>query len=160
MRVRVAAVAAVLAVTLSGCVTLGRPEAPYGGPPVPVETVVGDMTSAFAEAGVALTRMPQEYLSIECHEYLYAEHDAATADAVLKDAFKRAEGRGWKVLPPYAEGGHSLRKANWTAHAQPLTRTAGEPTTAVSFILQCDGGMSKKQPGSASTAPAPSSPAP
>lgn len=165
MRVGPAAIAAVVTVaTVSGCVNpladLGPLEETYSGPPTSAETAVADLTSALAEAGIQVQRMPQEHIAIECHEYLSAEHESATADAAVRDAFERAGTRGWRTVRPAMTGGHSLRKANWTAHTGWVAPVEGEPTTAVAVSLQCDRGTSKKLPGTASTGPASPSPGP
>ncbi|MFF4318776.1 hypothetical protein [Streptomyces sp. NPDC001568] len=158
----IAAVMAVAAATVSGCVNpladLGPLEERYSGPPISAETAVADLTSALAEAGIQVRRMPQEHIAIECHEYLSAEHESATADAAVRDAFDKAGSRGWRTVAPAITGGHSLRKANWTAHTGWVAPVEGEPTTAVAVSLQCDGGTSKKPPGTASTGPASPSP--
>ncbi|MFD9455775.1 hypothetical protein ACFWBC_22140 [Streptomyces sp. NPDC059985] len=153
-----AAVAVVSLTTVSGCANpladLGPLEERYSGPPMTADTAVADLTSALAEAGVQVRRTPQEHIAIECHEYLSAEHAAGTADAAARDAFEKAGTRGWRTVPAALPGGRSLRKANWTAHTARITPVAGEPTTAVAVALQCDGGTSKKPPGTASTGPA------
>ncbi|MDA5282868.1 hypothetical protein ACWGHM_08585 [Streptomyces sp. NPDC054904] len=162
MRVGLTAVAVALALVsmtaVSGCVNpladLGPLEERYSGPPMTADAAVADLTSALAEAGIQVRRMPQEYLVIECHEYLSAEHATDTADAAAQDAFEKAKARGWRTVPPALPGGRSLRKANWTAHAASIAPVAGEPTTSVSVGLQCDGGTSKKLPGTESTGPA------
>ncbi|MGW7312439.1 hypothetical protein [Streptomyces sp. NPDC054865] len=162
MRVGLAAVAVALAVVsmtaVSGCVNpladLGPLEERYSGPPMTADAAVADLTSALADAGIQVRRMPQEYIAIECHEYLSAEHATDTADAAAQDAFEKAKARGWRSVPPALPGGRSLRKANWTAHAASIAPVTGEPTASVSVGLQCDGGTSKKPPGTASTGPA------
>ncbi|MEU9027585.1 hypothetical protein AB0D46_08610 [Streptomyces sp. NPDC048383] len=168
MRVGPAAIAVmvtvVTATTVSGCVKpladLGPIEERYSGPPISAETAVADLTAALAEAGIQVRRMPQEYIAIGCHEYLSAEHESATADAAVRDAFAKAGPRGWRTVPPAITGGQSLRKANWTAHTGWVAPVEGEPTTSVAVSLQCDGGTSKKPPGTEPSGPASPSPRP
>ncbi|MEW2631412.1 hypothetical protein AB0903_07065 [Streptomyces sp. NPDC048389] len=156
----------VLTTTATGCGTLVlRDQGPLpprsSGPPLPVDVVVSDLTSALQAEGVTLERMPQKLITVECHEYVRGEHKAATADAGLKAGFARARSdHGWVSEPGDGKNGQLLiRKGNWTATARlsgdGAPGTAGSATASVLVVLGCDGALSKSRSRTDSPAPSP-----
>ncbi|MFJ8077118.1 hypothetical protein ACIQ7Q_25110 [Streptomyces sp. NPDC096176] len=133
----------------------------YSGPPLAADDVVADLTAALEAEGIALERMPQEHIPIECHESLYGEHRTATAGTALEAAFERARAdHGWKAETGNGQDGRlHIRKGNWTATAQVpeagAPGTAGSATTPVAVALGCDGGLSKSRSRTGSPAPSP-----
>jgi hypothetical protein len=157
-------VVAALTMTATGCGALlledkGPLPPRYSGPPLPVADVVSDITSALQAEGITLERTPQELISLECHEWLHGEYDAATVDRALKAGFARARSdRGWRSEPDDGENGSlRIRKGNWTA----MTRlsgddgpdTAGSATVPVVVVLGCDGAAPKFRSRTGSPSP-------
>ncbi|MGW7465080.1 hypothetical protein ACWGJT_10300 [Streptomyces xantholiticus] len=163
--------AAAMMTTATGCGALlledkGPLPPRYSGPPLPVDDMVSDLTSALEAEGITLERTPQELIALECHEYLRGEHHkAATVDAALEAGFARARSdRGWKSEPGDGRDGWlRIRKGNWTATAQSpgvdASETAGSPAAAapVLVVLACDGALSKSRSRSGSPTPSPTS---
>jgi hypothetical protein len=156
-----------LTMTATGCGALlledkGPLPPRYSGPPLPVEDVVSELTSALKAEGITLERTPQDLIPIECYESLHGEHDAATADPALKAGFARARSdHGWRSEPGDGEDGHlRIRKGNWTATAQfpgdGVPDTASSATVPVLVSLGCDDALSKSRSRTGSPTPAPS----
>jgi hypothetical protein len=155
-------VATVLAVT--GCSVLLEDKGPLppepSGPPLSADSVVRDLTSAFSGEGVALERMSQDLIALECQEYLSAEVPAATAEAALKSGFGRARSEhGWRRGPDMGKEWLTLRKGNWTA-ATSLSGAgagaAGSATTTISISVLCDDSRGKRPSDAAPSDGAPS----
>ena len=153
-----------LTMTATGCGALlledkGPLPPRYSGPPLPVDDVVSDLTSALKAEGITLERTPQELTPIECHESLRGEHKAATADPALKAGFARARSdHGWRSEPRDGEDGHlRIRKGNWTATARlsgdGAPGTASSTTVPVLVVLGCDGALSKSRSRTGSPSP-------
>lgn len=143
--------------TATGCLLEDKGPLPprYSGPPVPVDTVAAELTSALAAEGITLKRDPRPG---DCREALVGEHESATVDAALKAGFARARTTdGWKRGPRLEAGGSlTLTRGNWIAATTLIgTRAPSSPTMTVVVTLMCDPGAettsATSPPTSAST---------
>jgi len=160
MRIVGLVVAVAVTTTATGCARLLEDKGPLpprsSGPRLSADTVVRELTSAFAAEGVTLDRAPQDLILIECSERLTGLGRSATANTALKAGFARARSEhGWTSGPDLGGGYLTLRKGNWTAGATLPSTTSTDAKTPVPITvsLSCDGARSKSQPDTSSPAP-------